>query len=531
MFGPFLRNARGNLILIFALSASVLVIFIGLAVDYGRILNAKENLQRQTDAVVLSLGKSGLTVQDDMHQHALNFLRANPNEHAQFREVIILDGDNGRLTVKVLASIRTSFMATLGFERVEVVTKASIQRGARKLELVMVIDQSSSMYMNGGWKVLQKAAVALVDELTFVQLTPEHVQVSLVPYGTTVNIKGEQFDMAWMDTGGKSQFHGAAFERDGSENQVNIFDLFDRIPNAQWRGCIEQRPGHYFISDLPPVDSDPNSLFVPYFAPDESDKWPVGRRNINQSGRNNYLRDEDAVLDEDERRGGNRKDSLDQVPLDLVDGFDNVTIEQKYDGDPFFDEIASEYRGGPNANCYNLPVIPLTTDLGKIKDAARAMTRPYSWGTNHAIGLIWGLRVLSPSQPYTGGAEFGDKDTVKIVVMMTDGASSPGSTGTPTISAFSAFGYAAEGRRGLTNTNQLRAMMEADTQAACSLIKKNGVLIYTFTFKGGQREMAQMRKCASSDKHAYSARDPNGFVDAFKEIGKNASAQALRLVE
>ena len=36
-----------------------------------------------------------------------------------------------------------------------------------------------------------------------------------------------------------------------------------------WKGCVEARPGAFNISDTPPDPSKPDTLFVPYFAPDD----------------------------------------------------------------------------------------------------------------------------------------------------------------------------------------------------------------------------------------------------------------------
>jgi Flp pilus assembly protein TadG len=54
--------------------------------------------------------------------------------------------------------------------------------------------------------------------------------------------------------------------------KVSRFDLFDRIKGGSWKGCIEARPEPYDVTDDPPSPSNPDTLFVPYFAPDEPGK-------------------------------------------------------------------------------------------------------------------------------------------------------------------------------------------------------------------------------------------------------------------
>jgi Flp pilus assembly protein TadG len=66
-----------------------------------------------------------------------------------------------------------------------------------------------------------------------------------------------------------------------------------------------------------------------------------------------------------------------------------------------------------------LKVRPLTKDFDAI-DAQLAAMRPYAW-THIALGVEFGLQLLSPTAPYTEGASFSDKSTEKIMVVLTDG--------------------------------------------------------------------------------------------------------------
>ncbi|TGT17906.1 hypothetical protein EN817_31760, partial [Mesorhizobium sp. M3A.F.Ca.ET.174.01.1.1] len=61
-----------------------------------------------------------------------------------------------------------------------------------------------------------------------------------------------------------------------------------------WKGCVEARPGALNIADTPPDPSKPDTLFVPYFAPDDPDvaKKPSAAYGNSASGYNNsYLDD------------------------------------------------------------------------------------------------------------------------------------------------------------------------------------------------------------------------------------------------
>ena len=80
-----------------------------------------------------------------------------------------------------------------------------------------------------------------------------------------------------------------------------------------------------------------------------------------------------------------------------------------YDGDTL----------GPNYNCIRLPIVELTDSASDIETEIDKLEAHGNQGTIIAPGVAWGHRVLSPGEPFTGGADFGD--VRKIMVVITDG--------------------------------------------------------------------------------------------------------------
>jgi hypothetical protein len=78
-----------------------------------------------------------------------------------------------------------------------------------------------------------------------------------------------------MDQGGVSSAHwapsgtgtvgGNITKPTGATSRFTLFDWL----GESWQGCVETRPGALGLNDDAPVSGTPNSLFVPYFAPDE----------------------------------------------------------------------------------------------------------------------------------------------------------------------------------------------------------------------------------------------------------------------
>ncbi len=77
---------------------------------------------------------------------------------------------------------------------------------------------------------------------------------------------------------------------------ISNWDMFSRIPSTTlsggsyngWKGCVEARPAPYDITDDEPSSGSPDSLYVPYFAPDDGDQFDASWVPIFN---NNYLPD------------------------------------------------------------------------------------------------------------------------------------------------------------------------------------------------------------------------------------------------
>ncbi len=69
---------------------------------------------------------------------------------------------------------------------------------------------------------------------------------------------------------------------------VNYFTLYDQMPGAPWRGCVEARTAHndLDITDTPASAADPETLFSPYFWVDTG--GAAGASNSTNSNNQNY---------------------------------------------------------------------------------------------------------------------------------------------------------------------------------------------------------------------------------------------------
>src|SRR5690606_26048363 len=127
-----------------------------------------------------------------------------------------------------------------------------------------------------------------------------------------------------------------------------------------------------------PTIGNPDTLFVPMFAPDETDTT-----SNNRTAYNNWWGD---VLTSG--TAANRQKYMPKY----------FTIYER--------DALDQYNGGPNLSCTTTPITPLA-DVTKssgaktIKDAIDAMVA--NGGTNVTEGIAWGWRVVSGAEPFTEG--------------------------------------------------------------------------------------------------------------------------------
>jgi Flp pilus assembly protein TadG len=473
----FARASRGNVAMIFALVLVPLTVLSGGAVDLNQALNARTRLSQALDAAALAVGVQTSIGEAGAEALARDFLAANyrTGEIGTVRNLIVtLDDINDRVTVSAESQIDTVVLGLVGIPTLTVGWESEVQRARRALELVMVLDNTGSM---GGSKISSlRSAGLLLTDILFEGADLDRLHIGLVPFSSTVNV-GTQYERAWwLDPDGLSPVHSENFDP-----PANRWDIYDTIRNRDWTGCVEARPIPHDIEDTPPSTTDPETLFVPYFAPDESDRGYY---------RNNYLDDEMGGYDERAR-------------MRHTDKYTNAWVS----------------GAGPGWGCTARPITPLTNNRTTIDDAIDDMIA--SGNTNIPNGIGWGVRVLSPGEPFTGGTAFGEDDTIKAMVVLTDGENVMTGRSNANYSDYSGYAYSRDGRLGLVTSSSgaLSDALDDRTAAACDYAKSLGVRVYTITFQvssSSTRDM--MRDCASNPYLYFDSPSDEALRNAFEMI-------------
>jgi Flp pilus assembly protein TadG len=513
MIRRFLKDARGNFAMLTAIAMVPIMGALTLAIDYSEMSRRRQLMINALDAAGIATARQvlGGGSDKDVTTYATDFFQANLSHTinpADTTLTVLLPQNNaGGGTLKLCSNLKyhpyflpvfyTLLQKNMEEISFDACTEVQLQN---TIEVALVLDNSGSMNYTGKGstrtrlELLRDAATQLVDTIgergAAMKQVSQAVRFALVPFAASVNVGTDKENAPWMDTTGISPVHhenftwpaiwstdkkielsggvykkiGSAWESEQGET-VTRFTLFDDLKYytdqnetqtasfSNWQGCVEARPDPYNVTDETPTTGTPATLFVPMFAPDETDKYATSY-DPDRPAYNNWWKDKVGGTN----YSAQQRDMLKYfTPKAYVSGQSPMGPGQ-----------------GPNLSCSTRPITPLTditvaTGVTKIKDAIDAMVA--DGATNVPEGMAWGWRTVSSGEPFTEGRPNTNKGNDKVVIVLTDGANTyytPGSL-TPMSyskppgyydrsndlannkSIYSAYGYANQNYNGTTS--------------------------------------------------------------------------------
>lgn len=191
---------------------------------------------------------------------------------------------------------------------------------------------------------------------------------------------------------------------------------------------------------------------------------------------------------------------------------------------------------GPNLNCPTA-ILPLSSNRRQVMEKLDHMY-PVPGGTHADVGLMWGLRTLSPRPEWknfwgysTTPSGWRSEEVVKVGILLTDGLNS-------TAPYYEGYYGCVQGNRGTGYDDPATPWMDTadcalapgierlDEQAmdrlmanSCDAMKNDyGVTLYTIAVDiNDPSAIPRLRDCASSDEHAFSITSGD-LDDAFSAI-------------
>ncbi len=515
IFERFARGERGNVAIIFALAVVPVIGAVGAAVDYSRISEIRSKIANAADAGVLAVGSMPPMPDKDAYDTVNSWIKTHTSpEYDQYWTLnSVTQSDDGKIVAVISGDVDMTIARILGVTEVPLKITSEAVRSIGKVEVAMVLDNTGSMR---GTKIakLKDAADALVNSLVTATTKPEDLKIGLVPFSQTVNV-GSQYDKAaWLDADGKSDSAKSQF----LGQEVNRLDLFKAV-GTTWGGCVETRANSYEATETAASPADPNSLYVPYFAPDEP-----GSRSDNYYV-NSYLDDTPLKT---------VKDNLTTLGLTAALGLPDFRLLQsdvlKYKGTPRTGTTKPfGYAYGPNSGCEIAPLMRLTSNSARVKTAIGTMIA--NGNTDIGIGASWGWNLLSDKGPFGDGVAYGTPDWTKIMVLMTDGNNENAVGNSKDESYYSGIGYVWQDRMGVPpdNTSQWERTKARDKRLGeiCSAMKEKGIVIYTIRVEVRYGSSDVLQNCASEKDNFYDVDNVAQLTETFQKIG--SSIQKLRL--
>lgn len=525
----FAGDQRGNVAVFTAIAALPLLVAAGVAIDSARASRSHNALQVAVDSAALAAASSdkvnmaGLTTaqkaarKKELEDLARNYLKSNyADEGAE--TTIVVDVTDTTLAVEGRKLYPTTLMGLVGYKTVDIKARAEVnlQGGiSENIEIILVMDTTGSMDQNNRLRDAKQAAKDLITTVLGEAKSDDKVKFALVPFSGSVNVGADKLNSGWIDTTGKASvsrinFTDTNYHNMQGWNDMKYVNSKGQTVQLPWNGCVEARLGDLALNDTVPAATKPDTLFTPYFAPDEP---------------------------------SNSSDYTNSYIADGVSG--NGTTRQMNQAKYKNKVLSPANVPGPWRNCAASTIVPLTTDRAAIEAGIDAMVA--RGNTVLPEGMAWGWRVLSPEMPYPEGASYTDKKWRKVVVFMTDGDNDV-SAGNNSLngSVYTSYGYvtapSAKNRFGTTNTGQATAVLDTKLKTVCSNLKakaedredpKNkaktipSIEIYTIAFQAPSAAKTLLKSCATSEGYYIDAANGTELKDAFKAIGARLKTMYL----
>lgn len=232
----FRRDESGQFGIIFAIGGSMLVLCVGLSVDFARMLNAKSHLASALDAAVTSTARDitrGKVDVKDAKKIVRAFLDANlDGQPLSADEVALTKFDINPLTSEISASASANVDIMFPIMGNPKVQQVNVSMGAlyseRIVEVSMVLDVTGSMSDRnkiGDLKVAAKSAVK-----SFLENGSDNTRVAITPYSWGVNAGGLKSNV--RDLNGNVPADGCSTERRGPQMFSDASPTADKVTRA-----------------------------------------------------------------------------------------------------------------------------------------------------------------------------------------------------------------------------------------------------------------------------------------------------------
>ncbi len=458
----YIRNTEGNMAMVLGVGLLMVVMAVGVAVDYTGMTKRKTDYQNVADAAALAAARTGEVDETKLLRIAQKYVDQNykGSENLTLKAHKTVEG---RLQIRIKGEYKTAFMGLFGKPVTKVGAMTEVPLAASEpVNIALVLDVTGSMR---GHKLaaLKSAANSLVTTLEAKSAT--NLKMSVVPFAEYVNIGKSRRNAPWLEVSPDST----------TPSGPQVCSIKKPVIGYDNKNCrtihhpaVPAKPAHTCRNDgaaYPCGGHGPRAAYdetvcAPIYGPaqkvcetpTQSVKWHgcVGSRLSPWNKRAEYT-------------NGHK------IP------------------------------GLMNIHC-NARLLPLTQDLAKVKASVNTLSA--RGNTYLPAGLIWGWRTLTRSAPLTEANAQYAKNTRNIMILMTDGENTISQTG---------------------KTHEGKNTIAANTLSAelCQNIKDDNVEIFSIAYAFNDPAAKKvLQNCASDPSMYFDASNSTQLKAAFDEIAR-----------
>ncbi len=517
------KSRSGAVAVYMAILLPVLIGAIGMSIDLAQSYLIRERLSRALDAAALAVaGSSALETEAEMLARVNQFMDANyPEEKIGVAYDIDIHVEGDDVRVSAAADYNTFFIHILGHDRVTVRSSSTVRKQIKGLEVVLVLDNTGSMGASN-MAALREASTNFVEILFSRAAHEEDIKIGIVPYSSSVRVG--RYGLGEFPDGTPGYGDPFIILPDGVSYTDNHSD------SNNWNGCIVEHNENNYDADATHVANSKGQLWTTSAggtctstadcrghgwdpASNTNDAYPEGTAlPYPNQGLDDYpgpfeIYMYGRIIDQNDRCSSYSGYATSRCSSCYSASHPTSSLRNKCNTRHCFC-----WASTPNIYCPWANVVPLSSDEDQLLAGIAAMQ--HEGATLSNIGMLWGMRLLSPDPPFTEGVAWGDEEWNKAIVMMTDGQMS--------IDNAHATAYWAATRYSGSISN---ALLEERLMEVCDYLKAPGrdVIIYTVTFDHATANISDetkaiYRDCATSPSHYYDAPTQEELLSVFTRI-------------
>jgi Flp pilus assembly protein TadG len=259
MLSRFLKNCRGGVAPMLALSAIPLMGSVGAAVDFSRVNAARTALQASLDSTALMLSKTAATQTGaDLQTTASNIFNAlftRPEAKNVAISASYSSTNGSTVTLNGSATIGTNFLGVFGVNQIDIAATTKSTWGNTRLRVALVLDNTGSMADSGKIGALKTASQSLLTQLKSAAVNVGDVYVSIIPFVKDVNVGASNYNQSWLRWDLWEAVNGTCSNSSYTTQSTCVSHSKKWTPanHSTWNGCITDRDQNFDTTNDAPV--------------------------------------------------------------------------------------------------------------------------------------------------------------------------------------------------------------------------------------------------------------------------------------